>query len=829
MHGLDMLARDVRYAVRVLRKSPVFALTAIVTLGLCIGANTAIYTVVDRVLLRPLPYPQPDRLAMVVRHYEGAGVSEDDVSQAGVTWVALQEGAAAKLDFAATAGGAQGVNFVAGEHAEYVQQQRVSAGYFRVLGIHPEAGRELSADEDRVNGPKAAVLSHAFWVHAFDADPAAIGRRLTVRGEPYTIVGVMPLSFRPAEPVDLWTPLRPSPVGEGGGENYGIIARLRDGVSWTEADAAIASATAQVLRDRYRRDRTSKSDIRLRVVPLQAGQANQVREPLMILWAAVGVVLLIGCVNIAGLLLARSATRAPEIATRIALGGGRAAIVRQLLTESVLLAACGGVLGLAIGYAGIQLSTALLEHAIGVGGNVAVDGVGGFVALDARVLTVTGAAALLTSVVFGLLPALQASRVNLRQTLVESGSPSIAGGARSWPRRAMVAVEVALGVVLLVGAGLLIRTFDHLAGQRPGFDAAQVMTATLSLQDARYQSADTVNRLFDRSLATMRELPGVEKAAICLTLPYERALNLGGHWVSAKPGAPALHLSTLTYVAGPYFEALRIPLIRGRYLEESDNAASAPVIVVTQTFVRINSPDEDPIGREIVLSGPPRRIVGVVGDIQQKAGFDSYGPVAAMPATYIPASQAGDALFKLVHTWFSPSWFVRLTTPQPGVVQEMRKAMQAVDPLLPFSKFRTFDELRSEAVATQQAQAALLGALAGLALLLAAVGLYGLVASSVAERTRELGIRMALGASTWRAVSVAAAPGMLLGAIGVAAGLAAGRLGANLLRHLVWGVSVGDPITFATAGITVLVVALVAALVPALRIVRLNPINALRL
>jgi predicted permease len=829
MPGLDMLARDVRYAVRVLRKSPVFALTAIVTLGLCIGANTAIYTVVDRVLLRPLPYPQPDRLAMVVRHYEGAGISEDDVSQAGVTWVALQEGAAAQLEFAATAGGAQGVNFVAGNRAEYVQQQRVSAGYFRVLGIHPETGREISADEDRVNGPKAAVLSHAFWVHAFNADPAVIGQRLTVRGEPYTIVGVMPSSFRPAGPVDLWTPLRPSPVGEGGGENYGIIARLRDGVTWPEANAAIASATAQVVHDRYSRDRTSASEVRLRVVPLQAGQANQVREPLMILWAAVGVVLLIGCVNIAGLLLARSATRAPEIATRIALGGGRAAIVRQLLTESVVLAASGGVLGLAIGYAGVQLSTALLEQAIGVGGNVAVDGVGGFVALDARILTVTGAAALLTSVVFGLLPALQASRVNLRQTLVESGSPSIAGVARSWPRRVMVAVEVALGVVLLVGAGLLIRTFDHLAGQRPGFDAAHVMTATLSLQDARYQSADTVNRLFDRSLATMRELPGVENAAICLTLPYERALNLRGRWVSAKPGAPAPHLSTLTYVAGPYFETLRIPLVRGRYLEESDNAASAPVIVVNQTFVRIDSPAEDPIGREIVLSGAPRRIVGVVGDIQQKAGFGDFGPVAAMPATYIPASQAGDGLFKLVHTWFSPSWFVRLTIPQPGIVQEMRKAMQAVDPLLPFSKFRTFDELRREAVATQQAQAALFGMLAGLALLLAAVGLYGLVAGAVAERTRELGIRIALGASTWRAVSVAAAPGVILGAIGVAAGLAAGRFGANLLRHLVFGVSVGDPLTFATAGVTVLVVALVAALVPALRIVRLNPINALRI
>ncbi|HEX3702464.1 MAG TPA: ABC transporter permease [Vicinamibacterales bacterium] len=828
MPVLDSLARDVRYAVRVLRKSPLFALTAIATLGLCIGANTAIYTVVDRVLLRPLPYPRPDRLAMVVRHYEGAGTTEDDPGQAGVTWVALQEGAARALDIAATAGGAQGVNFVAGEHAEYVQQQRVSAGYFRVLGIRPEAGREFSAEEDRANGPTAVILSHAFWAHAFQADPAVIGRRLTIRGEAYTAVGIMPASFQPTEPVDLWTPLRPSPVGEGGGENYEIVGRLRDGVGWPEANAAVASSTAQIVRDRYSRDRSGAVDVHLRVVPLQTGQANHVREPLMIVWAAVGVVLLIGCVNIAGLLLARSAARAPEIATRIALGGGRAAIVRQLLTESVLLASCGGLLGLAIGYAGIQVASALLEHAIGVGGNMSGDGVNGFIALDARVLLITGAAALLTSVVFGLLPALQASRVNLRQTLVEAGSPSIAGSARSWPRRIMVAVEVALGVVLLVAAGLLIRTFDHLVGQRAGFDATHVMTATLSLQDARYQSAEKVNQLFDRSLERIRSLPGVESASACLTLPYERALNIGGRWVSAKPGAPPLQLMNLTYVAGPYFETLRIPLVRGRYLQESDTVASSPVVVVNQTFVRVNSPDEDPIGREIASFGVPRRIVGIVGDIQQKAGFGNYGPVGTMPATYVPAAQTNDALIKLVHTWFSPSWFVRVTTPPLGIVPEMRKAMQAVDPLLPFSKFRTIDELRSEAVATQQAQAALLGALAGLALLLAGVGLYGLVASSVVERTRELGIRMALGASTRRAVAAAAAPGVILAIVGVASGLAAGRLMASLLQHMVWGVSVGDPLAFAAAGAAVLVVSSVAALVPSLRIVRLNPIKALR-
>ena len=808
-----MWVRDVRYAIRVLVKSPVFALTAILTLGLCIGANTAIFTVVDRVLLRPLPYPHADRLALVVTHFDRRG--DDETGQTGAMWEVLRAGVPS-VELAATSGafGSRGVNMVVGDRAEYVQQQRVSAGFFRTLGAAPALGREFTAEEDRPDGPAAAVLSDELWSRSFNRDPSIVGRALMLRGEPHTVVGVMPKGFTTGDPVDVWTPVRPCRTCEGGGQNYQFIARLRPGVSWPQADHEIAAAGQPVIEELYRRDPAHEH-----LIPLQNGETADVRQPLMVLWIAVGVVLLIGCVNVAGLLLARGATRAPEIATRMALGGDRAAIVRQLLAESVVLAACGGALGLAIGDVSCRLFATLLQAAVGVGGEVG---------LDARVLAVTGVAALLTSLVFGLLPAVHATRVDLRQMLVESGGHAIAGGARSWPRRLMVAVEVALGVVLLVGAGLLIRTVDHLLGQRAGFDGAHVMTATLSLQDARYRSTTRVNELFDRTLARMRELPAIERAAVCLTLPYERALNMGGRWASAKPGAPPMRLMSLTYVAGPYFETLRIPLVRGRYLDESDSAASEPVVIVNQTFVRVNSPDEDPIGRQIVSGGTARRIVGVVGDIQQKVGFGNYGPMSTMPATYIPASQTNDAMLNMVHTWFSPSWFVRVDGPPQAIAQQMQRAVQTVDPLLPFAKFRTFDELRGEAMATQRAQAVLLGTLAGLALLLAAVGLYGLVASSVAERTRELGIRMALGASTRRAVLAAAAPGILLGAIGVVAGLIAARFGAILLRHLVWGVALGDPATFAIAGVTVLAIAATAALVPSLRIVRLNPIRALR-
>ncbi len=809
--------RDLRYAVRVLIKSPVFTTAAVLTLALCIGANTAIYTVVDRVLLRPLPYPEPDRLAMVVRHYEAAGVNEDDTGQAGAAWEVLRSGASSKLDFAATAGGAQGVNFVAGTRAEYVKQQRVSAGYFRVLRMAPEIGREFSEEEDRVHGPAAAILSHALWTHAFNADPSIIGRRVTLRGEPYTVVGVMPATLHSVEPVDLWTPLRPSRLGEGGGENYTIIARLRSGVGWPEADALVGSSTDALARERYGKGRNAKADVRLRIVPLQNGQANDIREPLIILWCAVGMVLLIGCVNLAGLLLARSGARASEIATRMAIGGGRGAIVRQLLAESVVLAIAGGSAGIALGYAGSRLFASLLEHAFGVPPEVG---------LDWRVLLVTGGASLATSFLFGLFPAHQATRVNLREALIQSGG-NVAGPANPWPRRLIVVAEVALGVVLLVGAGLMIRTFDHLMNLRAGFDGTHVMTASLSLQDARYETADRVNRLFEQTLARLTEMPGVQNAAVCLTLPYERALNVGGKWVSAKPGAEIIPTFNETYVTANYFETFRIPLVRGRYLNDSDRASTEPVMVVNQEFVRRNSPLDDPIGRQLG-PGTPRRIVGVVGDIQQKAGWGNFGPVNAMPAAYIPATQLSDSMVTMVHTWFAPSWVVRSAGPLEGIVPAMARAMEQVDPSLPFAKFRTIDDLRGEAVATQRAQAILLGSLAALALLLSAIGLYGLVANSVAERTRELGIRMALGATPAATVRVAALPGVLFGSMGLAVGLALARVSSVVMRHLVWGVTVGDPLTYALATGIVLTVAAVATLVPSLRILKLNPVRALR-
>jgi predicted permease len=446
---------------------------------------------------------------------------------------------------------------------------------------------------------------------------------------------------------------------------------------------------------------------------------------------------------------------------------------------------------------------------------------GSAIALDARVLLVSGAAALLTSIVFGLFPALQSSRADIRPVLGQSGGPTVAGASSRWPRRTLVVTQVALCVALVFGAGLLVRTLQRLTQLKPGFDASNVITATLSLQDARYETHARVNQLFDRSLDGIRQVPGVERAAVALTLPYERALNEGFRFVG---GEMQQEVVNLTYVTPEYFDALRIPIRRGRLFVDTDNMVSLPVTVVNEAFVRRYSATADPVGRQLSLG----TIVGVVGDIQQRAGWGDYGPVAAIPAAYVPAAQFGDAGFKLVHSWFSPSWIVRTAGPQQGVIQQIQRAVQDVDPQLPFKAFRTLDDVRAEAVAVQRVQAQLLGSLSALALLLAAVGIYGLTASGVTERTRELGIRIALGATPMQTVGAAGLPAVWLAAVGVAIGLVLARGGAGLMRRLVFGVAVTDPATFVLAGSLVLITASVAALVPSLRILRLNVVTALR-
>ena len=587
------------------------------------------------------------------------------------------------------------------------------------------------------------------------------------------------------------------------------------GAGWPQADAQIQAIGAPILRES-----NAANPPALHLISFQKGLTDSLRRPLLILWSAVGMVLLIGCVNIAGLLLARAAGRTRELATRMALGSGRAALVRQLLAESIVLGLCGGMAGALLGWLGVKALKALAQDSLNVWQ---------VVELNWRVLAATACASLLAGVLFGLYPALAASRLEIRAALGEAGR-GVAGGRNPWPRRLLVAGEVALGVVLLVGAGLLIRTFSYLRGLNPGFDGRNVIAAQLSLQDARYVTSERVNRLFDQSLERIRQLPGVESAAVTLSLPYERALNNGFKRLDGRHIDTDYQITNFFYTTPDFFRVLRVPLLRGRLFSAGDNAKTAGVAVVSASFVKMYLRDDDPIGRHVDLGGDQRVIVGVVGDIQQKSGWgENFGPISAAPDVYVPAAQMDGKSLQMLHTWFSPSWIVRTAGgAAEGTIAGMQRAMQGVDPQLPFAGFHSMEAVRYKALAQERFQAALLGGLAALALLLAAVGIYGLIANSVAERRRELGIRLALGATLGQAMRSVALPGLALALGGVAVGSVAAAFGAQLLRHLVWGVRTGDPLTFAAAGLVLLGVAAAASFLPALRLTRLNAAETLR-
>jgi predicted permease len=810
----DEIVRNCRYAFRMLWKSPAFTITSVVTIALCIGANTAIFSVADAVLFRPLPYPHSEQLGQVITKMHssrGDGVSD---SQDGTGWQVLKQ--AHSIDVAASGGDFAGVNLVGENRALYVRQQRVTAGYFRVLGMPPVRGRDFAESEDRVGGPPVVILSHSLWQRIFASDPNIVGKHILLRGEPHTVVGVAQAGFRPIFPADVWTPLRPSTTGEGGGQNYMIISRLRPSANWTQARAEVESLGPAALQNWKYRD----TQLAIALSPLQDTVGANLRTPLYILLAAVGVVLLIGCVNVAGLLMARSAARTREIGTRLALGGGRSAVLRQLLTESLVLGGLGGFAGIGVGYVGIRaLQLAMERFEVWQG-----------VQLDARVLLFALGASLVTSIVFGLAPAWHATRVDIRSALSEGGSRGIAGGRSHRTRKLLVVCEVALGMVLLVGAGLLLRTLLYLQNLEPGFNGEHVLVGSVSLQDARYNTAESVSALFNRTLDDIRRTPGVESAAAALHIPNERWLNTGTK-VLDGPGADAgFVMTTLSYVTPDYFHTLRIPIRAGRTFDQRDTRDSGPVAIVNESFAKRYLKNQAPVGSHLQLGNKEsgRLIIGVVGDVQERPNFGNLGrPMATMPAVFVPVPQFGDAV-RMVHVWFSPKWIVRSTAPQDGLIAAMQHAVESADPLLPFVAFKTFDAVRNETLGFQRTTAVLLGSLAGLALLLASVGIYGLIANSVVERTRELGIRMTLGASVHDVILRAATPGITLAIVGVLVG-SAGALGVvGMMKSLLFGVKPVDQVTFISVAAGLVVVAMLASFIPSLRLIRLDPARTLR-
>ncbi len=780
---------------------------------LCIGANTALVTAVDSVVVRPLPFPQVDRLAEVAVAI-GAGGHEVEGSQSsGLAYQVLQAHASTLL-CAAISDSAAGVNVVAGGVPEFAQRQRISAGLFAVLGVQPLYGREFSAAGEQ-DGAAAVILSHSMWRRDFAGDPAVLGRSIQVGGAPHTVVGVMPPGLQSWLPADLWTPLRPD-RDEG---SYQLVARLRPAVRWRRAEAEVQSLAGAALADLPR----SGGPLSLRLIPLQEGLTQGIRLPLLVVAAAGGVVLLIGCLNLAGLMLARQGRRRREIATRLALGGGRAIVVREVMSESALLAVAGGIAGLAAGSLGLwylrQLASnsaygVLARHLVG---------------LDGRTLAGTGCLSLLTVVLFAWVPALRLSATDPRLALHAVTGDT--GTAKRWPRQLLIATEVALAVMLVVATGLLIRSMAYQLRRVAGFDPTHLLVVRASLADARYESGPRRNRLFTASLEGIRRVPGVQAAAVSLGLPYERSMRL----VFSRLGGPdragdgaGQRITGVVYITPDYFSTLRIPLLRGRAFDARDRDGAATVAIVNHAFASRYYPDQTVVGRRIKMAGVRREIVGVVGDVLQRLDINPYGPLVTAPTAYIPATQLSEGLARIVHMGFSPAWVVRTAGPWKAAVQGVERAVAAADSALPLHSFQSMEGVRASSLGAQRFQTILLASFAGLALLLTAIGLYGLIAQSVVERTRELGIRMALGATVVRAVQAVALPGIGLTLAGAAAGLAAARAASQLLMHMLFGITGGDPLTYAGAAVLLAGVGICATVIPALRVAKLDPVAPLR-
>jgi predicted permease len=813
---LDTLSRDVSYAVRILRRSPAFALTAIVTLAIVIGANSAVFSLANSILLKPLPYPEPDRLAVIdLVHRTPKGLDVGD-SVDGAIWEAIRD-RAGTID-AAVYAGSTGANLVTGSTAAYITQQRVGAGYFHVLGVAPFLGREFSRDEDVPGGPAVTVISYDMWQRVLGGRPDVVGQTMRLKGEAFQVIGVMPSAFQSISKADVWTPVRPSTKGEGSGTNYGAIARLRSGVTWDAARqqlAVLGPGPFANLGD----DPTKYS---VTVDPMQASLVENERQPLIMLGAAVAAVLVIACVNIAALLLSRGGSRAKEIATRMALGSGRSAVVRQLLVESLVLAAIGGAAGLAVGALGLSVLKALGGETFESWTRATLDG---------GVMAVMAGVSLLTSVCFGLIPAWQASRIDVNGTLQAGASRSVAGGARRWPRMALVVAEVTLGVALLVATGLMLRTFVKIRELDPGFNPAGIMTATASLQDARYRTGASASRLFNDTLERLSHDPDIASAGVALCAPFQRLLNMGFRFTDLA--ADQFQGANVSYVAGDYFQTLGVPLKGGRFLAAADDALSPKVVVVSELFAKSVSDDKPVLGRWLHLADADRQVVGVVGNILQLPagairvkGMDRTSPLTPTAAIYVPAAQAGDGLMG-VHIWFSPVWVVRSRTPVAGE-EALRRAISMADPQLPIAKVETMNVITLRAIGDKRLLMTIIAALALAALLLSAIGIHGLIAQQVSERRREFGIRLALGASPAQTIRQVALGGIWLAVAGVALGLGLAYLSTDLVKSFLWNVQTSDPPTYAGAAAFLLVIAAVASLLPALSILRLNPAVTLR-
>jgi putative ABC transport system permease protein len=803
---MDHLRQDIHYAFRRLLKAPGFTAIAVVTLALGIGANSAIFSVVNGVLLKPLPYPESERLVGVYHLSDGAratmsGPNFTDIARMSTSF----ENAAAISTNRMTLTGA-------GEPAPLVVAA-VSASLFNVLRVRPALGRAFNADENTPGRTNLAILSDGLWQQRFGGDPGVIGRQIVLDGVPREVIGVMPRDFAYPPDGQAWLPIAYTGSfvsGQRANWYLNVIARLKPGVTPQQAAAEVETLG----RNLEKQHPVSNAEVGITTYPLLEATVGDVRPSMMILLGAVGFVLLIACANVANLLLARAAARGSEMAVRTALGAGRGRLVAQLLTESVLLSLLGAGLGLLLSVWSVELLRSLKPEGIPRLDNVGV---------DATVIVFTIAIAFITGILFGLVPAVSATR-GVSSSLKEAGRGAVTSRGGGRIRGALVVAELALAVMLLAGAGLLMRSFLKLQAVDPGFRPEQALTFDLTLPDARYSQDPQRLTFFDQLMPKLRALPGVRSASAVLGLPLTGVNFIISFDIAERPPLPpADRPAMLVRVATPdYFPAVGIPVKRGRGFTEDDKDGTPRVVLITESAARQYFPGEDPLGKTITLgwrrgAGKPRaggKVVGIVGDVKD-AGLNEPTP----PQIYLPYRQWPVSFMTVV---------MKTAVPPESLAGAARAQVSAIDPNLPLSNVATLDAVVAKSISQQRFYMLLLAIFASVALVLAAIGIFGVLSYAVSQRTREIGIRMALGAQGRSVVRMIVRQAMILVLCGVAAGTVAALFVSQTLDKMLFSVTPTDPVTFISVAAVLVAVALFASYLPARKATRVDPIVALR-
>lgn len=798
------MIHDLRHGLRILLKSPGFTLVAVLTLALGIGSNTAIFSIVNSVLLKPLPYPHSEQIIQSLWQWR-FGETPTLTSNQYRFW---KENNHAFEAAAATGFSGSGFNLTDGAKPVRIQGLRVSDEFFKVLGIYPSMGRGFLPDEDRPGAPDVAVISNGLWRGYFGSAPDIIGKTVQINGANCAIVGVMPADFWYQQPLDVILPLRLVVDPADNGHNTMMLARLKPSVTLQQAEADAKSVFEQ-FRATY--PQGIDSDRGFSMTAYQKAIIGDSSQLILLLFGAVGFVLLIACANLANLLLSRAAGRNGEMAVRIALGAGKLRLLRQLITENMILALVGCAAGIVVAGISLKALLQLMPTELPRSGGIS---------LDANAVIFAVLVSVLTCLISAIAPALHAFRVDLNNMLKAASSRSGNLGAGGRMRQLLVSGEVALSLVLLIGAGLLVESFVNLHRVQSGFDPENVMTMQVSLDSAQYKTTEAVWNLEQKVNEELSRSPAVQSVASVPSLPMEVGLNT---FASATTAHGEEGTSTeCRNISYDYFKVLRIPILSGRTFNQSDTEKSVPVVIVNETLAKKYWPEGDVVGRLLQTTGANRQVVGIAKDVKEKE-LD----LPPSPTVYIPMSQTPDKLTRAMGQWFMTSWMVRTNSPSEAA-GEMRAALASADSSLPVAKVRPLIDVISASTAQQRFTAALMGVFAGLALLLTVVGLYGVLSFQVSQRKGEIGIRMALGASRKEVVLMIVRQGAMLALVGEIVGVAAALGLTRLMSDLVFGIGVRDTGTFILIPVCLSIVALLACFIPARAASRVDPMRALR-